>query len=219
VWGIGAAAVVVVGVVVALLLLRPSSTTRTIIIDPPQSAGISRPPDTGATSTTSTTENLSGPSGAASADQSASQQAQSLQSLLQDSTSDRSATVSATADIGTCGNLAADVQTLRSAASGRQELLAQLSQLDLSALPGSSALNSTLTGAWQASIQSDTDYASWGTDLEQSGCAGQVPTSDPNWQSAQTSDTSATFAKYEFVALWNPVAQAEGLTQYQYSQL
>jgi len=218
-WGIGAAVVAVVGgAVVAILLLRPSATTRTIIIDGPQSAGVARPPTTGAPSTTSTTDGVSAVS-PPSAGQSAVHQAQSLESLLQNSTSDRSATVSATADVATCGNLAADVQTLRSAASGRQELLAQLSQLDLTALPGSSALTSTLTGAWQSSIQSDMDYASWATDLEQSGCAGQVPASDPNWQSAQRSDTSATFTKYEFVALWNPVAQSDGLTQYQYGQL
>jgi hypothetical protein len=209
------AVVVIAGIVTAVLLFRQSPPTR-VVIDTPQSADATQPPATEPASTpTSDTDGTS----TTLAGQFANQPARPLQSLLQNSTADRSAIVSATSDIGSCGDLAADVQTLTTAATNRQELLTQLTGLDLSALPTGSQLVSTLTAAWQASIQSDTDYASWGTDLEQSGCTGQAPTSDPNWQSAQSSDTSATFAKYEFVTLWNPIAGTEGLTEYQYGQL
>lgn len=198
-----AAAVVVIAVIVAVALLasngKPNSNT------------------TGTTSGTTapTTPASTAPPGTTA---SAQQEAQSLNSLLSESSSDRSAIVSATNNIGNCVQLDQAQTALQMAAMSRMMLLSQLAQLNLAQVPNSGALVSSLSSAWQASMQADQAYAAWAGDRAGSGC-GTPPSADSNWTAAQAADRDATTAKGSFVSAWNPVAAMYGLPQYTQAQI
>jgi hypothetical protein len=106
---------------------------------------------------------------------------------------------------------------LTAAQASRQALVSQLTQLDLSALPQSSALTDALTNAWQSSASSDGAYAQWAADEQTKTC---VPndTSDPSYQTALADDGHASTAKDQFSTLWNPIALSLGLQQWQPNQ-
>ena len=146
------------------------------------------------------------------------QAAQNLADMLSQSVSDRTAIVQAVADVKNCGpSLSQDSQVFQSAASSRQTLLAALA-----AMPGASALPAgmlqDLSGAWQASITADTDFAHWADDEITQGCV-QDDSGDPNLVAATGPDNQATADKQAFVSLWNPIATQYGLTSYAWNQL
>jgi hypothetical protein len=144
--------------------------------------------------------------------------AQGLSALLTESVSDRSAVVNAVSDVHDCGpNLAQDPGVFRGAITSRQQLLTQLASLpDSSALPA--GLVQALTGAWQASVRADQDFAAWAQD-ENSGTCSTDAMSDHNFAAARGPDDKATTYKKTFVNLWDPVATQYGLPTYQWSQL
>ena len=146
------------------------------------------------------------------------QAAQTLAGMLSQSVSDRAAIVQAVADVKNCGpSLSQDPQVFERAASSRQTLLA-----GLAAMPGTSALPGgmlrDLSGAWQASITADTDFAHWADDEITQGCV-QDDSGDPNLVASTGPDNQATADKQAFVGLWNPVATQYGLTSYAWNQL
>jgi hypothetical protein len=208
------------GVVAGLLLAQPSGRKA---VANSKGLGSSTPPGSSAAATTSDSTSTSSSSTSSTPSTSpvdpVAHEADSLNTLLVRSASDRSAIVGATSDIPSCANLAADENTLSSAATSRQTLLDQLTQLDLSQLPDSATLVSTLTAAWQASLQSDRSYAAWAADLEAAGCVGNGSSNDPNLQAAQSSDAQATMSKREFVAAWNGIAPTYNLPQYTPDQI
>jgi hypothetical protein len=144
--------------------------------------------------------------------------AQNLSRLLTQSISDRSAIVSAYNDVDTCGSgLVADAQTFQRAATSRQSLLSRLG-----ALPGANALPSrmlqALTGAWQASVDADHDYAAWARDESAHGCRVH-DTANAHYQATSAPNRAATTDKTSFVSLWNPIAATYGLPAYQQNEL
>ncbi len=200
-------AVAVVGVVIALVATSPKNST-------PTTGSPGAGTATGGTSTTvpastSTSTSLSSQ---------ALPQGQALTALLAQSSGSRSQVGTATAAIASCGDLAGAHSTLAAAQASRQALLSQLGQLDLSALPQSTALVNALTDAWQSSAASDGAYAGWAADEQARPC---VPndTSDPSYQMALAADGQATTAKARFASLWNPIATSLGLQQWQPGQL
>ncbi len=96
------------------------------------------------------------------------------------------------------------------AANSRQNLLNNLSSLNLSILPGGPQLSQALAGAWTNSKASDDSYANWANDELNNGCTPN-DTSDPNYQDAQSSDAQSTTDKTAFANLWNPIATQYGL--------
>ncbi len=147
-------------------------------------------------------------------------QAQALSSLVGNSAVDRAQIVSAVQQIHSCGNLSGAQEMLDQAATSRQSLLHQLNQLQLGDLPNGSQLSSSLQAAWEASVASDNSYAAYAGD-ELSNFNGCTPddSGDTNAEAAATSDAQATAAKIQFVAVWNPIAAAYGLPQWQASSL
>lgn len=146
------------------------------------------------------------------------QAASSLAALLAQSTSDRSATVSAVSDISNCGpDLSQDQQALENSAISRTQLLSQLGSL-----PGRSALPpqmlQDLTNAWNESVTADQDLARWAQDESSQGCS-QDAQSDPNYAAAGDPDTRAKADKIAFVGEWNPIAEQYDLTSYKWDQL
>ena len=148
----------------------------------------------------------------------AEQAAQNLAALLAGSVNDRSSIDNAFNDATTCGpGLGQDAQTFRNAATSRVQLLSQLAGMPgRSALPGQ--MLGDLTGAWQASVEADKDYARWVQDLVSSSCVGGNP-SDPHFVAARTPNIQATADKKAFVRQWDPLAAQYGLTVYRQSNL
>jgi hypothetical protein len=144
------------------------------------------------------------------------QAADSLAALLSQSAGDRNSINAAYQDVARCGpNLDQDAQVFRSSAASRQQLLQQLADL-----PARSALSGPmlqdLTGAWQASLEADQDFAAWAQDLVAS-CVPNQP--DPNFAAANGPDLRATADKKAFLRLWNPLAAQYNLATYQQNKL
>ena len=200
-----AIAVAVVAVVIAVLATSSSPSANA----PTTPSTIGTPSTTVAPTTSTSTSTTLSPQ--------ALGQGQALTSLLSQSSGSRSQVGSATAAIAACGDTAGAQSTLTAAQASRQALVSQLGQLDLSALPQSSALTSALTSAWQSSASSDGAYAQWAADEQAKTC---VPndTSDASYQAALADDGHASTAKNQFTSLWNPIATSLGLQQWQPNQ-
>ena len=110
-----------------------------------------------------------------------------------------------------------DPQVFQDAARSRQNLLSQLAALPgRSALPGQ--MRRALTGAWQASVDADRDYAQWARDELSHGCTVNDH-ADPSYQAATGPDNRATAGKKAFAPLWDSLAARYGLPAYQWNQL
>ena len=140
----------------------------------------------------------------------AQSQAAALSGLLSQSSSDRAATIAATASIASCGDLLTAESTLDASANSRQALLGQLQALNLSAIPNGTQLTGFLTAAWTNSEASDRSYASWAADQISTGCTPNN-TSDVNYQNAQGTDAQSTANKTSFASLWNTIAPTYNL--------
>jgi hypothetical protein len=202
-------AVAVVGVVIALVATSPRDSAPTTGSPEAGAAAGGSSTSVPAPTSTSTSTTLS---------PQALPQGQALTALLAQSSGSRSQVGTATAAIASCGDLAGAQSTLTAAQATRQSLLSQLGQLDLSALPQSTALVNALTDAWQSSATSDGAYAGWAADEQVKPC---VPndSSDPSYQRALAADGQASTAKTQFTSLWNPIATSLGLRRWQPGQL
>ena len=146
------------------------------------------------------------------------QAAQRLGAMLAQSVSDRTAITQAVHDVDACGpSLNQDPQVFQSAASSRRTLLTELASMaGASTLPA--PMLQDLSGAWQASMAADNDFAQWANDEITNTCA-QNDTSDPGLVAAKGPDNQATTDKKAFVSMWDQVATQYGLTTYTWEQL
>jgi hypothetical protein len=145
------------------------------------------------------------------------QAAVALAGLLARSVSDRQAVIAAYNDASQCGtSLPQDAQTFLAAAASHRRLLDELT-----GMPGTPVLPQPMTralsSAWQASANADDDFARWARDQAANGCS--TVNSDPNLTAAGGPNRQATTSKTAFAQLWNPLAQAYGLTTYSQSDL
>src|SRR5882757_8803242 len=182
-------------------------------------AGNSAAQSSASTAPSSTTSDAA--NGAATEDDEAKQQAQSLDALLSTSGNSRSAVVSAVESVKACKDLPASASALRSAATQRTGLVTQLGTLAVDKLPNHAALTDALTKAWQASAAADVHYASWADQAQsqpgvcKNGKAGSTSQSQIGDQESGT----ATTQKKDAVKLWNSIAKTYGLSQREYTQL
>ncbi|MGH3294216.1 MAG: hypothetical protein ACRDP7_20660 [Trebonia sp.] len=146
------------------------------------------------------------------------QAAQSLGEMLAQSGSDRTAITQAVSDVKDCGpSLNQDPQVFQSAASSRRTLLTELANMaGASTLPA--PMLQDLSGAWQASMNADKDFAQWANDEITHPCV-QNDSSDPGAVAANGPDAQATTDKQAFVSMWDPIAAQYGLTTYTWEQL
>jgi hypothetical protein len=212
---IGAAVVVVAALaVVVIVVVHPFGhrAPSPVAQSPPPAAAPS--PSVFSSSRVSPTPAAAGSALASSPQQAAA----SLSALLTQSVTDRNAVNAAYNHVKACGpNLAGDVQTFRSAAMSRTQLLGKLASM-----PGRSALSpqmlNDLTSAWQASVTADDDFAAWAKDQVKHGCSANNQL-DPHFVAANGPDLQATASKRAFIRLWNPLARSYGLTPYRQGQL
>lgn len=208
------------GAAAAVVIMHPFSHNETASSTTASTSRASAPlPATaGATSAPAVSQPGSPASPASAAPVTQQQAAQNLADMLSQSVSERAAIIQAVRDVQDCGpSLNQDPQVFESAASSRRTLLAQLASMaGRSALPGQ--LLQDLTGAWQASVTADGDFAQWANDEIANGCV-QNDTSDPGAAAATGPDNQATSDKQAFVSLWNPIATQYGLSTYTQDQL
>lgn len=209
---VGVVTLLAAGAAAAVFIVQPfqhSQAAASVPRTSPSAPGQRLPASTTATPASAT---------ATPSSQSAQQAAASLAGLLAQSATDRSSAVNAVNSVSQCGpTLSKDPQILETAAAARQRVLSQLGSLPgRSALPGQ--MLQVLTGAWQASVTADRDFAQWAQDELSKGCT-QNDRADPNFQAAAAPDAQATTDKKAFVSLWNPIAAQYGLTSYLWNQL
>lgn len=145
----------------------------------------------------------------------AQQQATAIDQLLSQNDGTRTQVTNAVNDVDNCangGDLSSDVSALQQAAQTREDLLGQLGQLDVSALPGGDQVVSDLKAAWTDSIQADQAFANWAQDVQNGSCGSSGPDHTSNWDTAAADSQQATTDKQAFVTVWTPVAQQYGLT-------
>ena len=147
-------------------------------------------------------------------DDQARQEASALDGLLDRSAVQRRKVAVATGRIDRCESLSSARQDLLDVAADRQNLVAELTAMDLSDLPGSETLSVDLEDAWGASADSDRTYASWAQQAQDAGCppGGPAPRTSAH-QAARSTDRLARESKEAFVARWNPIASTYGLPE------
>ena len=83
--------------------------------------------------------------------------------------------------------------------------------------PGFPPLQS-LTGAWQASVAADQDYAAWARDESTHGCRAH-DTANAHYQATSEANREATTGRTTFTGLWNPIAVRYNLPSYRQDEL
>ncbi|MEU6522529.1 hypothetical protein ABZ892_06650 [Streptomyces sp. NPDC046924] len=148
------------------------------------------------------------------------EQAVELDKLLAVSGDSRTAVINAVADVKACRNLDQAAKDLRDAADQRNQLVTDLSDIEVDKLPDHQALSAALTKAWQASASADDHYAAWADQVAgKKGCKkGQARTTGQT-QAGNRESGTATEEKTKAAALWNVIAKQYGLTERQPTQL
>jgi hypothetical protein len=137
-------------------------------------------------------------------------QALAIDQLLNASSASRQKLGPALTAVDGCSNVNGAVTTLQQVTAERQNQVAQGQSLAVDQLTNGKQVQTTLVAALTASWQADQKFTAWAQGVAQNGCTGHAP-HDDNYNGAQTFSGSATTAKQQFVALWNPIAQTYGL--------
>ncbi|MGW1177190.1 hypothetical protein ACWD4P_26170 [Kitasatospora sp. NPDC002543] len=141
-------------------------------------------------------------------------QAQALDGLLSEGENAKAPIGNAVAKVTSCppkADIEAAAQVFDSGASQRAGLLAKLSQLSVTDVPGGADAVNSLKSAWQLSADIDKAYASWARAVATQGCTGRAPAT-PDKKHADELNPQATQAKTDFMNKWNPIAKNYGLT-------
>ena len=136
-------------------------------------------------------------------------QASQLNNVLNASSSTRRTLVSAVAEVGACSDVSAAVAAVENVISERASELHQASALATSDLPGGAALKSDLTSAMHNSLQADEDFLTWAQQIN-AGCTYPA-TLTSAYHDGLTASKAAVTAKNNFLQLWNPIANQQGL--------
>ena len=189
-----AAAIVVAGAIAtATILLWPGSGPKT------RTGAISR--QSGTVVTPAATSTASATSAAADA----ATEAAAVGKVLDDMTASRSEVSTAIINAGQCSALDGAVTTMQTVVGERQSELTAAQALQVDALTSGAALKDALTKAVQASLDADQAYLSWAKAGQ--GCSGTTPPNSDLANGNTISDSRATPAKKDFLALWAPIAQ------------
>ncbi|MFJ9905006.1 hypothetical protein ACIRVK_19265 [Streptomyces sp. NPDC101152] len=143
-------------------------------------------------------------------------QATALNRLLSQNTGRRSGVADAVKSMTQCSDLQHDRQVFEDAADARAGLVEKLGGLGLDQLSGD--LVSDLRSAWQNSEEADRAYARVVDDVS-GNCSSSAVSGSSSWQDAASASASATAAKQDFVAVWNPIASEYGLNTLAWTDL
>jgi hypothetical protein len=148
---------------------------------------------------------------------STTEQAQLTQFLaaVRGSVTARTLVTTAVPQVGACTMTpATGITQLQQAITDRQNVLAMMSGLPVSAIPGGQAMRADLGNILQISITADRDFIGWMQDPQSTqGCPASTA-QDADYAAGLQASTQAMQAKKQFLALWNPLAQQFGEPTY-----
>jgi hypothetical protein len=139
-------------------------------------------------------------------------QAIGLDSLLDQSIASRHKLNAAIDLVNRCTTVSAALGDMRDVGTERQQQLDTLGSADLSALPQGEQLRGTLGDALRNALAADQGFVSWTAPTVSGGCANTAGRRAAYAQ-AQSASKRAQSAKKQFLAIWNPIASAQGLAQ------
>lgn len=195
-------AVVVGATVVAVVALRGDG------VDPPPTAGPGSAVTAPATSDLPTTGHIVDPP-TDDPDRLAADQAAAVDRVLSASVASRSKLGRALQRVHGCdGDLTGATRDLRAVGDEREQQLADVATLDLSALPAGDLLRGLLRQALFHSLDADRSYVRWADSLVATSCRN----GDGNALAAgDRASKLAGQSKIDFLAVWNPIAAEYGL--------
>ncbi|MBV9662458.1 MAG: hypothetical protein JOZ37_00725 [Actinobacteria bacterium] len=146
--------------------------------------------------------------------------AQHFEGLLERNNGARAQVTSSVQTVSSCsGDPIQEHNALGGVINGRRQLVDELNNLDVSALPEGGNLKSNLVQAWQASIAADIHFQDWMTAVSERGCTRNGVNSGPEWDAANASSIQATQFKQNFSSVWSQVAPRYGLRTWAENEL
>jgi hypothetical protein len=137
-------------------------------------------------------------------------QAVTIDGLLDEMTASRAELGSAVAAASRCDRTDEAIGPLGQVKTERQEQVDTAQGLQVDAISSGIEIREALTRAARYSLEADEAFLAW-AEVNQ-GCGGTRTPADANFERGQdVSIGKASPAKREFVELWNPVAEQEGL--------
>lgn len=119
----------------------------------------------------------------------------------------------------TCNDLVAAIPAFQEVVQDRRGELEQARQVSTDRLPGGADLKQAMIDAYSASLDADQAYLAWAQEAEAQGCDGDALPQSANQDAVTAANDRAGPAKRRVVALWNPIAQSQGLPAYQWKEL
>ncbi|MCO5968774.1 hypothetical protein [Actinoallomurus soli] len=119
----------------------------------------------------------------------------------------------------TCDDLVAAIPVFQEVVQDRQGELTQVRQVTTDRLPGGAELKQAMIDAYTSSLDADKAYLAWAQEAQTQGCDGEDLPQSANHDAAMAANDEAGPAKRRVVALWNPIAQSQGLPTYQWNEL
>jgi hypothetical protein len=158
------------------------------------------------------TTTVASPSGATGTPLSAAAFARTVDGLLDESSAARGTVASTATALQSCRTSATHAAAVFSAAgAARSSLATRAGVVDGAATPGGADAVAAFVAMQQASARADGALADWAHDVSAAGCRSTAPHT-ANWALANQYSADATAAKARFVAVWNPIAAANGFS-------
>jgi hypothetical protein len=163
-----------------------------------------------ATNSTATTESAAPAS--ESAPGSEQSQLQQLLAVIRESVSARTLVKTAVPQMGACAiTPQTGITQLQQAITDRQNALATLGGLQVSAIPGGQAMRTSLDDVLKLSIAADRDFTAWMQDPQTIQHCPADATQDAHYTAGVQTSTQAMQAKKQFLSQWNSIASRSGL--------
>ncbi|MEU4626576.1 hypothetical protein AB0G04_42165 [Actinoplanes sp. NPDC023801] len=136
-------------------------------------------------------------------------QARAVDAVLSDSVASRRKLNQAIERVGDCAGLSGAVADIRAVGEERQSQMDTVRDADLSALPDGETLRAALIEALRFAWEADQGFLAWAQPTLSGGCDAA---DDSGYARGRSASNSAGTAKRAFLAQWNPVARANGLS-------
>lgn len=158
------------------------------------------------------------PSGSSPASASSSSEQEQLTQFLaavRASVAARSLVTTAVPQVADCSMTSADgVGQLQQAITDRQNAIATMNALSVSAIPNGQSMLTNLGSVLQLSISADRDFIGWMQDPASTQNCPASTASDADYNTGLRVSAQAVQAKNQFLAVWNPLAEQFGLPTY-----
>jgi hypothetical protein len=152
------------------------------------------------------------PTAASPAPSAEQNQLQQFLVVIRESASARTLVKAAVRQIGVCAMTpATGITQLQQAITERQNALATLGRLQVSAIPGGQVMRTSLGNVLQLSIAADRDFTAWMQDPRTTRNCPASTAQDAHYAAGVQTSAQAVQAKQQFLSQWNGLASQSGL--------